>query len=387
MGFIDRPQRVLWRRALFQIHLWIGVALGLYLIAISISGSILVFQRELLDDAPRLGDAQAGEPFSYEELVRTALDAHPGESLNNIDMRTDYRRVIRIGMKSDGGRDRIVFVDSVSRQIVEDEILQDQHPVMTFLEDLHNNLLGGRTGGLVNGAGGALLFVMCLTGLVLWWPGKMNWKRGLKVKWSARWTRVNWDLHSAFGFWTLLVVAMWGLTGAYFIFPMPFQKLIVVFSPMSHLQEKTSDWQPGQPILPIDVFYSKAAQMYPQSKLAYLYMDVYRPHGRVQIYLSGDPTVPMTLLEDVVTFEPATGEILSDISSSNWSAGERLSLAAYSIHFGDFGGIFFKVLWALFGLILVLITVTGYLMWWNRVVRRKIYPPRKRANTPSRATT
>lgn len=373
MGFLDRPQTVWWRRVLFQVHLWIGVALGLYLIAISISGSILVFQRELLDDAPRLEDNQADEPSSYEELVEIAAQAHPGEPLNNIDMRSDNRRVIKIGLRSDGGRDRIVFVAAVSRQIVEDEILQDRHPCMTFLEDLHNELLGGRTGASVNGAGGALLFVMSLTGLVLWWPGKKNWKRALKVRWGATWARLNWDIHNAFGFWTLLIVAMWGLTGAYFIFPTPFHNLIAAFSPMSHLQEKVSDWQPGQPILPVGAFLNRAEQMYPNSKLAYLYMDVYRPHGRVQVYLSRDPLVPLTLQEDVVTFEPATGEILSDISSSNWTAGEKLSLAAYSIHFGDFGGKPFKVLWSVVGLIPMLLAVSGYLMWWNRVVRKKIY--------------
>lgn len=342
---------------------------------------LIRFKQELLDDAPRLEGTQAGEPSSYEELIKIALDAHPGETFTHIDMRTDYRRVIRIGLKSEGGRERMVYVDSVSRRIVEDLISQERHPFVTFMEDLHINLLGGETGGFINGIGGFLLCIMCLTGLVVWWQGKKSWKRGLKVKLKAGWKRVNWDLHSAFGFWTLLIVAMWGLTGAYFIFPAPFQKLIAAISPMPNLQEKVPDWQPGQPILPIDVFYNKTAQMYPGSKLAYIYMDVYRPNGRVQIYLSRDPTVPMTLLEDVVAFHPATGEILSDISSANWNFGERLTFAAYSIHFGDFGGIFFKILWCVFTLILVIITVTGYLMWWNRVVRKKIFPAQKRART------
>lgn len=64
-------------------------------------------------------------------------------------------------------------------------------------------------------------------------------------------------------------------------------------------------------------------------------LDVYRLNGRVQIYLSRDPTVLMTLLEDVVAFHPATGEILSDISSAKWNWGERL---AFSSVFHSFWG-------------------------------------------------
>ena len=42
-----RPQTVWARKALFQIHLWSGIAVGLYLLVISVSGSVLVFRIEL----------------------------------------------------------------------------------------------------------------------------------------------------------------------------------------------------------------------------------------------------------------------------------------------------------------------------------------------------
>jgi uncharacterized iron-regulated membrane protein len=35
------------RRALFQVHLWCGVGLSLYILAICVSGSAVVFRREL----------------------------------------------------------------------------------------------------------------------------------------------------------------------------------------------------------------------------------------------------------------------------------------------------------------------------------------------------
>ena len=58
--WLARPQEVWFRKALFQIHLWTGIAIGLYLVLVSLTGSILVFRVELFmtDDAGRnLGDS------------------------------------------------------------------------------------------------------------------------------------------------------------------------------------------------------------------------------------------------------------------------------------------------------------------------------------------
>jgi uncharacterized iron-regulated membrane protein len=46
------------RRALFQVHLWTGLAIGLYVLAICISGSVIVFRREL----GRAFSTGSGEP-------------------------------------------------------------------------------------------------------------------------------------------------------------------------------------------------------------------------------------------------------------------------------------------------------------------------------------
>ena len=55
--WLRQPQSVRLRRAFFQVHLWSGLGIGLYVIAISISGSILVYRSELrqtFEPQPRL---------------------------------------------------------------------------------------------------------------------------------------------------------------------------------------------------------------------------------------------------------------------------------------------------------------------------------------------
>ena len=45
--WMRQPQRVWLRRALFQIHLWTGIGLGLYVVMLSMTGSALVYRTEL----------------------------------------------------------------------------------------------------------------------------------------------------------------------------------------------------------------------------------------------------------------------------------------------------------------------------------------------------
>ena len=93
--------------------------------------------------------------------------------------------------------------------------MSSEHTAVKWLVDLHDDLLGGRKGRLVNGVGASCLTLLCLTGLLIWWPGVSRWKRSLIVRLNTGWKRFNWDLHSALGFWMFLFVLMWGVSGLY----------------------------------------------------------------------------------------------------------------------------------------------------------------------------
>ena len=45
--WLRRPQGLWLRKAIFQIHLWTGIGLGIYVVLISVSGSAIVFRNEL----------------------------------------------------------------------------------------------------------------------------------------------------------------------------------------------------------------------------------------------------------------------------------------------------------------------------------------------------
>jgi uncharacterized iron-regulated membrane protein len=92
-------------------------------------------------------------------------------------------------------------------------------PVVEWLVKVHGNTSFTRVGIFVNGIGATCLLALCLTGIVLWWPGIAHWRRALRVDWRAHIARVNFDLHSALGFWCLFFLLLWATSVS--IFPIP----------------------------------------------------------------------------------------------------------------------------------------------------------------------
>src|ERR1017187_1153972 len=70
------------------------------------------------------------------------------------------------------------------------------------------------------------LNLLCVTGIIAWWPGVKYWRRSLTVSWGANIARIAWDLHSALGFWCFFFVLLLGVSGIYFAFPQLFAALL-----------------------------------------------------------------------------------------------------------------------------------------------------------------
>src|SRR5262249_18276601 len=98
-----------------------------------------------------------------------------------------------------------IFVMSVSGALIVFRTELYEHGVsVERVADFHRTLLAGNAGRFVNGLGAVALTILCVTGAVIWWPGRAHWHRSLTVEWSASFPRINWDVHSAFGFWFLI---------------------------------------------------------------------------------------------------------------------------------------------------------------------------------------
>jgi uncharacterized iron-regulated membrane protein len=112
-----------------------------------------------------------------------------------------------------------ILLMSLSGSAIVFRNLLSGNSVIEWLVRFHENLLMGSAGHFVNGIGGISLTLLCVTGAVIWWPGVKHWRRSLTIEWRASFARINWDLHSALGFWCLAFVTMWGVSAFYFVFP------------------------------------------------------------------------------------------------------------------------------------------------------------------------
>jgi uncharacterized iron-regulated membrane protein len=242
--WLRQPQKVWLRRALFQVHLWTGIGLGLYVTVLSLTGSALVYRTELdlLFRTPRPEyrgrDAQR---VPTEQIRANAQRLYPGWQVEQVGERISRRNpTIQVDLKRGDEAKQRLF-DPYTGQDLGDATTAGEWFVL-WMTRLHDELLFDRTGRYVNGYLSAVFTVTVLTGLIVWWPGISRWKRSLGIKFSAGWRRVNWDLHSALGLWLFLFALMWGVSGFYLGVPEPFTDLVDRFSdPNAEYGERTGD--------------------------------------------------------------------------------------------------------------------------------------------------
>ena len=225
--WVQAPQGVGLRKAIFQVHLWSGVGLGIYIFVISLTGSVLVYRNELyITFAPQPVIVEgSGVPLSVDALERAALADYPGYEVRDFRAGNTPNQAVEIALLRDGERIRRLF-DPFTGEDLGDP-LPLGYRVTAWLLDLHDNLLGGETGRRINGLGALLLIGLSVTGAVIWWPGISRWRRSLTV--DRR--RLNWSLHSTFGFWCWPFLLMWGVTGAYLSFPALFSAVVDYLEP------------------------------------------------------------------------------------------------------------------------------------------------------------
>ena len=80
--WLRQPQRWWLRRALFQIHLWSGIGVGLYIFFISVTGSVLVYRNELYVAAT--SDAGYKAVSTLIELHDDLLAGPAGRKVNGV---------------------------------------------------------------------------------------------------------------------------------------------------------------------------------------------------------------------------------------------------------------------------------------------------------------
>jgi uncharacterized iron-regulated membrane protein len=209
-----------------------GLGIGLYVLVICLSGSLIVFRREL-DRAlcPRvIMVPNLGRRLTDAELQAKARADYP---------RLDYKRVEIRGARTPGMAIEVWFLggtfrierlfDPYTGANLNDTVACEPRFV-TWTAELHDNLTRGRPGLRVNGVGAISVVLMAASGLVLWWPGKRRWRHSITLHRNLSGRRFVRELHSVMGIWCFVLIFLWAITGIYFAFPGPFNALTEAFT-------------------------------------------------------------------------------------------------------------------------------------------------------------
>jgi uncharacterized iron-regulated membrane protein len=230
-SWLRRPQKIWLRRALFQVHLWSGIGAGLYILLMSVTGSVLVYRNELYRAAtPKpIISTSAGPRLTDDQLTEAAARKYPGYRVVKIFRPPNLDQAVDVSMDRGHELKKRLF-DARSGDDLGNSV-PTSYLLVSELLDLHDNLFAGSTGRSMNGAGALAVLAVALTGLVIWWPGVKTWRRSLTLHRGVGWKRMTWHLHSAIGFWSLAFTLVFGLSGAYLCFPDRFQDLADWFEP------------------------------------------------------------------------------------------------------------------------------------------------------------
>lgn len=225
--WLKAPQTHWLRRALFQVHLWAGIGLGLYVLTVGISGSALLlqspfyswFQPKTIDPIP-----DNAMPLEGEDLTARMQEVYAGYELGfTIEAyRPDDATYVVLNRNGEN-------IPHYFNQYTGQDIgLARPWPIRTveWLGNVHDDLLLGREGRRYNGMGALLFVLMGVSGLIIWWQGRSRWYSGFLINPFDRTRGLLWQLHSFAGFWGLLLMLAWGISGFQLGFPQYMNALV-----------------------------------------------------------------------------------------------------------------------------------------------------------------
>ena len=202
------------RSGLFQLHSLLGLAAGLVLVVLGVTGALYSFQLELLQllNPPPVAARADQRPLTLPEL-RQRLAA-PGQELSFVSSLVGEGYGM-VGLVPAGaqGRGEVRLFDRYSGDVLESPRGQG---FFDFILKLHRSLALGSLGRTLTGAATLILLVLCLSGLYLRWPRQVRrWRTWLTLDWARRGRSFHWDLHAVVGTWCLLLYLLAALTGLY----------------------------------------------------------------------------------------------------------------------------------------------------------------------------
>lgn len=385
-------------RAVWRWHFYAGTLVVPFLMTLALTGLIMVYGNSI---ETFLGKkyyvAEGGERLSLVKQAAAAQGAVPDSTVTMyVNPPADDRASVFI--VSAGDQEHVVSVDPHGAEIL-GEIVKDD-TWFYWANNIHGTLLIGDTGDRILEITAGLGIVLIFTGLYLWWPRNgRGLMRALAPNFSARGRQFWKELHVTAGFYISIVLlfffvsglswtGVWGekLVQAWSTFPA--QKWDEVplsdktHASMNHGALKEIPWPLEQTPLPVSgsnagsLGIPEGTPIDLDSVAAFAksigFTEQFRvnlPSGADSVYtisadsMDGDTTNPMG--DRTVHLDQYTGKILADVKFADYSLAGKAMAVGIALHQAN-TGLWNTVLNTLFCLTVMLMCVSGIVMWWKR---------------------
>jgi len=359
-------------------HKWSSLTCTAFLLLIFLTGLPLIFHDEIEDwlEPPHYVDLPASTPrASFDRLISDAQRAYPGHIVTSVFADDDEPQVYvwlapSWGQYLDEPRSRRFMRFDARTGAVLDQSRSLGDRRITFIGvmlRLHMDMFAGLPGALFMGFMGLLFVIAMVSGVVLYGPfmkklefGTVRAERGRRLKWL--------DLHNLLGIVTLTWALVVGATGAMNELARP---LFALWRQID-VQTVLAPWR-GQPIPPsaewvaVDAVYAAAHKAVPGMVLTgatFPGSPFGSPHHFL-LWAKGDAPLTSRLFSPVLV-DARTGTAL--VVNMPWYL--RALELSRPLHFGDYGGLPLKILWAILDLVTIVVLGSGLYLWFARRKQR-----------------
>lgn len=364
------------RKLINDIHLWLGLGSGIILFLVCLSGTLLVFEKEI--ESFFSGEVSVEATSNKEtvaSLTQTLKESNKG-FVTGVTIPSTANEPYVFAVKKDlkDRRGSQVLVNPYTATVHEikktgaDDFMQIMFRLHRWL------LLETNVGRPIVGVATIIFLLLSISGIVLWFPKKIKWKtlkQGFKIKTNANWKRINHDLHNTLGFYSCIVLIIMCITGLCWSFESYKDGLgnligAEIFnrsSPNFEVETITDD-----NIISIDKAIALANEtLNYNGKLTATFPN---ENSNYYVFRKTNDTSWSPITTDNLYMDVA-----GNIIAVEWFNEKPLNVQFASlikpIHTGEIYGTFSKIIYFITCLIATSLPVTGTIIWWNKLKKKR----------------
>lgn len=365
------------RKAVRQVHLWMGLTLGALFVLLGLTGSALVFYQSI-DRAlhPEIQVAALGpapDPASpvWDRALATLRAQWPERAgAWRFELTGEPGPIpVRYEMPGmgHGGHRTMVWLSPDGARVLREDVWGRY--LMTWIYDLHMELLGGEAGRAIVGWSGLAIFALIMvTGVWAWWPrngGRGDWRKALRYAGGAALTRRLRDMHKLAGLIGLPLLGVLVITGVMLALPDESNAVLrPVFGPVDRAP-KMSLMRDDGPRLPIAQAAAIAMRALPSARIVWIEVP---PVGqgvyKFRMKTAHDPS--MRFPHSYVFVDPVGAHVMAVQNADRAGPTTTINNWLHCLHDASVLGLFTRWLAVAMGLFPAFLFITGLWRWMAR---------------------